>query len=171
MGLRPEGAYNNFHERLAYSLKDEEQINQIYFKKFRNVTKVESVVDLGLQALGIDKIVYLTSGHKISIEEKKRTKGYTDVLFEEYSCFEKKTPGWIEKDLFPHYLCYIIMPKQTAYLFPFHLLQTAYLNNKEIWLGTYNRMFAQNKTYKTSNIAVPLEAVLRALHQEMITGF
>lgn len=160
---------NNFDLDLKYSLENRDggAINDFYYKIFPTLRRIESVKDLELQKRGIDKILHLSSGKKILIDEKKRRKDYGDILLEEYSNYEKKKIGWLGREKHTDYIVYIIMDGMTIYLLPFLLLQLAWVHNYRNWLKTYGRKFAQNKYYKTSNIPIPVEVLLTAIENEM----
>jgi len=160
---------NDFVTDLAWSFEiaDDQSLDAFYRKTFPHLERIEKVQDLALQRRGIDKILHMKSGKSYFVDEKKRRTAYPDILIEEYSDFDRRRVGWIGKDKYTDYLVYAIMPTQTVYLFPFLLLQLAWLRNYSQWLARYGRKFAANKGYRTSNIAVPGGALIDAIRWEM----
>lgn len=164
------GETNNFNLDLRYSLenRDTEGLDKFYFKVFPNLEKIENVEDLGLQKKGIDKILHFKNEKKILIDEKKRRKDYGDILLEEYSDYDNKKVGWLGRTKHTDYIVYVIMESMTIYLLPFLLLQKAWISNYKNWSEKYERKFAQNNGYRTSNIPVPAEELLTAIKNEMV---
>lgn len=58
------------------------------------------------QYRGIDRIVLLTSGAVLRIDEKRRRKDYGDVLLEVVANDARGEAGWMEQDLEIDYLAY-----------------------------------------------------------------
>ena len=69
------------------------------------------------QQQGIDKILTLSDGSTLAIEEKFRYKGYNDVALEIYSSLEDKTPGWAVKDIRANIVAYWVVPDQKVWIF------------------------------------------------------
>jgi len=165
---------NNFNKDLQYSfdLKDENFINNFYFKVFPNLERIENVIEMELQKRGIDKVLHFKNGKQILIDEKKRRVNYGDILIEEFSNYENKKWGWIGRDKHTDYIIYIIMDIQKIYLLPFLLLQKAWINNYKLWVSDYGRKFAKNYNknnefiYTTSNIAIPTNVLFEAIKKE-----
>jgi len=117
-----------------------------------------------MQKAGIDVIVQCPKiGQSFYIDEKIREEEYNDILLEEYSKWEEKVPGWLEKNNKTDYIAYVILPSRLIYMLPYPILRLAYLKNKEKWIREYGRKFAPNTSYSTSNIPVPWEELKRAL--------
>mgnify|MGYP001063866134 CR=1 FL=1 len=165
-----QSSVNDFRTDLEFSLKknDDKLINEKYFEAFPHLEKILVVNNLKLQKRGIDKIFIMTGGKRIMVDEKKRRKNYDDILLEEYSDFERKIVGWLDRKKYTDYISYIIWPKRKLYLLPFLLLQKAWLANYHQWLLTYGRKFAKNKNYTTSNIPIPTKVLLNVLKETLL---
>ena len=156
---------NDFEIDLQYSIeeRDNQDLNNFYKRIFPDLTKIEFAYDLELQKKGIDKILHFKNGKTVLIDEKKRRKDYGDILLEEYSNYEEKIWGWLNREKHTDYLIYYIVPTSKIYIFPFLILQLTWLRNYKKWLENYGRKFAINKNYKTSNIPIPTEILLKEI--------
>jgi hypothetical protein len=140
--------------------------NAIYEKAFPTlVSSMSCPGDYESQRQGIDRVVLLSSGQLLRIDEKKRRGQWNDMLLEYIANDQTNAPGWIEKNLAIDYLAYAFMPTQTCYLFPWPFLQKAWFENKERWLVKYRKVPAQNPTYKTWCLAVPINSLYYAVNQ------
>lgn len=113
------------------------------------------------QRQGIDRVIHLSNGKTLYVDEKKREKDYGDILLEYISVDRTGAPGWMEKDLSIDYLAYAVMPCHRCYLFPWLMLRRAWLHYREQWIGKYETRVAKNSSYNTLSVAVPT-AVLRS---------
>lgn len=120
------------------------------------------------QYLGIDRVIYLSSGKTLYIEEKKRSQVYPDILLEYISNDSTNTPGWIEKKLIIDYLAYAFLPSKICYLFDWPILRRAWMCFKNEWKSQYPLVVAQNPGYKTLSIPVPIEILSRAISDSRI---
>jgi len=161
--------HNDFLTDLEFSLstRDDQALNDLYYKAFPTLEQIKIITDLKLQKKGIDKILILTNKKEILIDEKKRREDYGDILLEEYSNFENRQWGWLGREKYTDYIVYAIMPTMKVYFLPFLLLQKTWLKNYETWLTKYGRKFAQNQFYRTSNIPVPTSILLESIKKEM----
>jgi len=161
--------YNDFATDLQFSLdsRDDKSLNELYHKAFPHLKKIIIVDDLKMQKRGIDKILIMASGKEILVDEKKRRKDYGDILLEEYSNFEKKEWGWLNRSKYTDYIVYVIVPSKKVYFLPFLLLQKAWLKNYPDWLKAYGQEFAKNQFYTTSNIPIPTTVLLESIKTEM----
>lgn len=151
---------NDFKTDLAYSHSLEEAgwWEQVYRLAFHNYESMASVRQDGwAQRGGIDRIITLSSGKTLAIDEKVRRKDYGDILIEFWSSYEHKTPGWIEKDLACDYIAYAFEPSKRCYLLPFIDLQRAWRLYKDNWVKDYGTKKADNKTYTTISCPVPIK--------------
>lgn len=164
---------NEFKYDLKFSLEHgfDEFINKFYLEVFPWLESIEIVDNIELQKKGIDKILKFENKKEILIDEKKRRKDYGDILLEEYSNYEKKIVGWLGKEKYTDYISYIVIPSKKIFLFPFLLLQSAWVKNYESWLDLYDRKLAPNPGYYTSNIPVPKDVLINALNKEMEKQF
>lgn len=161
---------HDFKERLEYSLKSSEESfwKAIYQKAFPEIVRCEICTDMTAQQLGVDRLIYLINGNVIRIDEKKREKDYPDILLEYISVDNANKPGWMEKDLAIDYLAYAFMPSQRVYLLPWLLLRRAWISFGEQWKKKYPIISAQNNTYKTYSVAVPIKVILTTIAQASI---
>jgi hypothetical protein len=157
---------NEFYTDLAYSNLASEELfwEQVYRKFFSGFQKMQLTADdMKMQKVGIDRIVYLTSGQRVKIDEKKRRKAYNDFLLEYISVDTTNAPGWIEKELAIDFLAYAFMPTKTVYMLEWHSLRRAWKSNGRIWYDTYGSRCAENKNYNTYSVPVPIDVVLSAI--------
>ena len=157
--------YNDFQTDLEYSLESGEDklFNNFYYRVFPNIKQIHTVSDEMLQKKGIDKKIEFESGKIVLIDEKKRHKDYGDILLEEYSNWERKKVGWLGRDKHTDYIVYAVMPSKKVYLLPFLLLQKAWIKNYRRWIKAFGRKFSNNIYYKTSNVPVPPDILLKAI--------
>jgi len=113
--------------------------------------------------MGIDRLILLSSGQVLRIDEKKRATDYDDILLEYLSNDVTGAPGWIEKNLYIDYLAYAFSVKRICYLLPWLMLRKAWIENGEIWRQRYRPIIAHNETYSTHSIAVPINVLYRAV--------
>lgn len=155
---------------LQFSLdsSNEQFINEAYKRIFLHVIDIQTIKDIELQKQGVDKKIILDGGKYVLIDEKIRRRWYGDILLEEYSDYDHKIRGWLFGKKQTDYISYIILPTNTLFLFPFLLLQKVWVENYKIWLLKFGRKFAINKTWRTSNIAIPVNILLDKIKESMI---
>jgi hypothetical protein len=93
---------HDFKERLEFSesASGEPFWDAIYRKAFPGmVSHMPCPGDTQSQRLGIDRLILLSSGRVLAIDEKKREQDYNDILLEYLSNDSTGAPGWIEKEL------------------------------------------------------------------------
>lgn len=165
MAIMGQPGVNNFQTDLEFSLENNSdlEVNNAYYRAFPHLSEIKEVKDIETQKKGIDKILVFEAGNECFVDEKKRREDYGDILLEEYSDFDNKKPGWLGREKYTDYISYVILPTKKMYLFPFLILQKAWLDNYYEWLSVYGRRFAQNKTYRTSNIPIPTNVLLDEL--------
>ena len=171
----------SFAESLAASKaqEDAEWWEVVYRKAFPSMDSMMSVRNDGwAQRGGIDRVVLLKSGKSITIDEKVRYQSYPDILLEQWSSFERKTPGWMQKDLACDFIAYAFVPTAKCYLIPFLQLRRAWLENGKDWIikaqgeiDGYRRVEAKNVGYTTVSIAVPISSILGALQKAQIVDW
>lgn len=162
---------HDFRERLAFSeaASSEPFWDAVYRKAFPNlVNHMQTLGPTASQRSGVDRVLHLANGRTLYIDEKKREKEYPDILLEYVSNDRSGAPGWIEKDLAIDYLAYAFMPSQRCYLYPWLLLRRAWLNYGKQWKADYRKVKAQNDTYATWSVAVPIPELRKAISQSMI---
>lgn len=124
------------------------------------------------QRSGIDRILTLSCGRIITIDEKFRKEKYGDILLEYFSDEARKSPGWILKPLNCEFIAYIIVPSSRLFLFPCLLLQRAFRLNKRDWWrdamaerNGFSIRRSQNNGYTTANMAVPTKVLFEAMNE------
>ncbi len=159
----------DFHADMDWSLAggDEPFWSAVYRKAFPNLVGVELCSDIPRQKQGIDRLLHLSNGKTLTVDEKKRDRVYSDILLEVLSNEEYNTPGWVEKDLSIDYLAYAFMPIRRCYLFPWPMLRRAWFQYGGKWRTEYKPKRAQtqvgNSIYHTVNVPVPIDVLRRAV--------
>lgn len=157
---------HNFNERLAWSERGsgEPFWDAVYRKAFPNlVNHMQCLGNTASQRMGIDRVIHLSNGKCLYVDEKKRDKVYSDILLEYVSVDTTDAPGWMEKDLAIDYLAYAFMPTRVCYLFPWPMLRRAWLAFKVQWKAKYEHKPGKNANYTTWSVAVPIDVVCRAV--------
>ena len=161
---------NDFYEDLAFSTGAslEDFWGDAYRIAFPDMVRYETCEDLDWQRLGVDRVIYLSSGHTLHIDEKTRRKVYHDIVLEYVSNDRYNTPGWIEKNLSMDYLAYAFLPTRKVFLFPWQPLRRAWETNKSNWLAKYRNVRAPNHGYNTLSVAIPIIELRREVAQAMV---
>lgn len=169
---------HRFEESLALShaQEDADWWPVVYGKAFPgHLTAVSVRNDGWAQRGGIDRVITLKSGKTVTVDEKVRYASYGDIALETWSNFEKKIPGWIQKDLACDFIAYAFVPDERCYLFSFPVLRRAWLENGAEWLrnareaiGGFRFVDAQNPNYVTRSVAVPISDLLDAMSQAQV---
>ena len=172
---------HNFAESLAKSHAQENAPwwPAVYAKAFPGYLSAVSVRQDGwAQRGGIDRVVTLSSGKTVTVDEKVRGKSYGDFALEQWSDFGRRKPGWMQKDLACDYVAYAFVPDELCYLLPFLSLRRAWLDNGKDWLawakegtGGYRFVDAGNKGYVTRSVAVPIPDLLAAVARAQIVDW
>lgn len=161
---------HDFHKSLALS-RDQEDApwwRDVYEGAFPTLRGMVSVRDDGwAQRGGIDRVLTLACGRTITVDEKVRAENWPDILLEYWSDRDRKTPGWVAKDLACDFIAYAFIPSRTCYLIPFLSLRQAWRKNRLEWVGQYRRVEAQNRGYTTVSVAVPTAALLAGITDAM----
>lgn len=127
---------------------------------------------------GIDKIVTLSTGKVITIDEKVRQPNpktgedyLKDIALEYLSDKKRKTIGWVEKPLACDYIAYVWEKSQRGYLLPFLTLRKAWCKNGTAWKKLYHLSEAKNEfngnRWTTVSCCVPKEILLAAMNRAM----
>lgn len=148
----------------------------VYRKAFPAFGCMHSVREDGwAQRGGIDRVIVLTSGKTISIDEKVRDKDWQDLLWEYFSDRDRKTRGWCDKDLACDYIAYAFVPSRRCFLLPALQLRRAWSENGVEWIcranqdeNGYRIVDADNGRYTTRSVAVPLRESMRAIRDALI---
>lgn len=161
---------HNFEESLALSnsYADAEFWTDVYREAFPTLRSCVCVRQDGwAQRAGIDRVLTLECGRTIPVDEKAREKVWPDILLEDWSDFERKKPGWVQKPLLCEFINYAFVPSKTAYLLPTQTLQRAWRLNGSAWTETYGHRAAKNNGYTTTSVPVPIDVLMRALSGAM----
>lgn len=116
---------------------------------------------------GIDRVLTLGSGRTLTVDEKVRDKDWPDILLEVWSDKERRSRGWIQKELAIDYLAYAFVPSRRCYLLPFQTLRRAWRQNAAEWWSKYTLVDAQNSGYVTQSVAIPIDVLMGALGDAM----
>ena len=85
MNRMNESLVHDFRERLSWSeeASTEPFWNAVYHKAFPNlVNHMQCIGDTVSQRMGIDRVLFLTNGKTLYVDEKKRQREYNDILLE-----------------------------------------------------------------------------------------
>ena len=161
---------NDFETDLRYSYESsiEEFWDAVYKKAFPDLVNTEKCTDLHWQRQGVDRVINLSSGHTLHVDEKCRREVYQDILLEYTSNDTTGSPGWIEKTLGIDYLAYAFMPIETVYLFPWQMLRRAWLHYGAEWKKEYKNVPAKNQGYTTWSVVVPIKVLRGAVNSATI---
>ncbi|MBO6755450.1 MAG: hypothetical protein JJ902_03935 [Roseibium sp.] len=168
---------HDFKQSLAKSHEQEsapwwQEVYQAAFPAFKTMHSVRC--DGWAQRGGIDRVVCLSSGKQVLVDEKVRYSVWPDIAIERWSDRDKRTPGWVQKDLACDYIAYAFVPTKRCYLLPFLNLRAAWINNGRDWIRRaeqgkdgFKIVIAPNSGYDTESIAVPIEILLTAIQDSM----
>jgi hypothetical protein len=140
----------------------------VYRRAFPAMRAAVSVRDDGwAQRGGIDRVITLSSGRTITVDEKVREKDWPDILLERWSDEARETPGWIQKPLACDFIAYAFIPSRTCYLLPTLTLQAAWRLYGREWIEKYRTVRAKNDGWVTASIPVPRDVLLSSLSDAM----
>lgn len=165
---------HDFQKSLAWSRTHDDAPwwAEVYKKAFPRLASMVSVRNDGwAQRAGIDRIVVLSCGKVLKIDEKVRSKDYPDFCIERWSDEDRKVPGWIQKPLDCDFIAYAFVQSGLCYLLPTLLLQRAWREFGKQWVTSYKEVRAQNKGYVTVSVAVPKDIVLDAIREVIVVSF
>lgn len=161
---------HSFEERLAFSQSFENAgwWIEVYRAAFPDLLSAASVRNDGwAQRGGIDRVLTLSSGKTITVDEKVREKAWPDILLERWSDEERKIAGWIQKPLACDFIAYAFVPIATCYLLPTLTLQRAWRENGRDWIKRYPARRSLNPGWTTVSIAIPIDVLFAALTDAM----
>ena len=165
---------HDFQTSLAWSQKHEDAPwwEIIYRRAFPSLDSMTCVRKDGwAQRAGIDRVLVLSGGKVIKVDEKVRGKDWPDICLERWSDEGRKSPGWVQKPLDCDFIAYAFVPSETCYLLPTLLLQKAWRECGKDWIAHYPEIRAQNKGYTTVSVAVPIIIVLDAIRDTIVVPF
>lgn len=163
-------AVHEFSESLArsHAQADAPWWMEVYRAAFPSLRAAVSVRDDGwAQRGGIDRVITLSSGRTITVDEKVRERDWPDVLLERWSDEARQIPGWIQKPLACDFIAYAFIPSRTCILLPTLTLQRAWRLFGREWAETYGTVRARNNGYVTASIPVPRDVLMKALGDAM----
>jgi hypothetical protein len=141
----------------------------IYRRAFPTLVSAVSVRDDGwAQRGGIDRVLTLACGRTYTVDEKIRTNVWPDILLEEWSDEERRSPGWVQKPLACDFIAYAFAPARKCYLLPVAPLQRAWRLHGEAWAQTYGYRRARNHGYVTASVPVPIRVLMVEIMRAMI---
>ena len=161
------------HDFLNSLKKSHEQADSswwldVYKKAFPDLEAEVSVRNDGwAQRGGIDRVLTLSSGKTLTVDEKVRYKDYPDILLEYWSDEARKIRGWVAKDMACDFIAYAFVNSGTCYLLPFQTLRAAWRLNHKEWCERYGRCEADNGRYTTVSVPVPIKVLMPALNDAM----
>lgn len=117
---------------------------------------------------GIDRLLTLSCGRTYSIDEKVRSRDWPDILLEQWSDEQRRSPGWIQKPLACDFIAYGFAPTETCYLLPVVPLQRAWRQHGREWLRLYGTRRARNPGYTSVGVPVPRAVLLQAIAEAMV---
>lgn len=165
---------HDFRESLAksHAQADAPWWFEVYRKAFPDLESFVCVRQDGwAQRGGIDRVLTLSSGKTLSIDEKVRYKDRDDIALEYWSDKARKIPGWVAKDLACDFIAYAFVPSGRCYLLPFQTLRRAWRENHKSWVKEHYQVVAENPGYKTISVAVPIPVLMKALGDAMLVRF
>jgi hypothetical protein len=181
-------APHDFNDQLAYSHSqaDRSYWQKVYRSAFPDMRHTLDLRHDGWhQRAGRDRMVILSSGRTIFVDEKVRSKSYPDIAVEVWSTYPKggqepyppvkgATEGWGQKPLDCDYLAYAFEPTQTCHLIPFLGLRAAWSKHHPDWIQQASRRVngfrwvpAPNQRYDTVSIAVPIGTLLAHINDAL----
>lgn len=158
----------SFKRDLAWSLEAGHEAfwDAVYRKAFPSTARTQIITDLKLQRLGVDRLVVLSNGIELTIDEKKRSMSDTgDILLEYRHEGQYNAEGWMEKEATIDYLAYAFIPDRRCYLFDWRMLRRAWCQHKDEWLLRYQHIKSDKNDgrYVTWSLAVPTPILQRAV--------
>lgn len=166
-------ATNRFGDCLAWGEREDDEPfwAEVYSRAFPGyVGSIQNGRNNAAQRTGIDRVVFLSSGRTILVDEKKRTTDFGDFALEwkHVHTDGHEEPGWIQKDLAIDFLAYAFMPSRRCFLLPWDGLKRVWTERHRHWIENgYPVVRAPNGGYVTLSIAVPIRELLNAIAQTM----
>lgn len=117
---------------------------------------------------GVDRIITLACGRTYTVDEKVRADDWDDILLEQWSDEERRSPGWVQKPLACDFIAYAYAPSRICFLLPVVPLQRAWRQRGRQWIGLYGQRRAVNDGYTSVGVPVPREVLVTAIAEAMI---
>lgn len=151
---------HNFRQSLEKSFLYEDWIgwSRIYASAFgEDFSMISTRENIELQKKGVDRIITLKHGKKITVDEKVRpTWMGKDIALETYSNISTKSLGWVCKPLHCDFIAYALIAQSMCYILPVIQLQLAWQKHGEEWTEKYKTFYANNGSYLTEFVPVPI---------------
>lgn len=179
---------HDFRTSLAYSHEQSDQPwwEAVYRRAFPDMVSMADLRHDGWhQRAGRDRVIMLSTGRAIYVDEKSRKEDWPDVLIEIWSVYPKSgtppypevpgaKPGWAVEVKDCDWLAYALEPARTCYLFPYLGLRAAVVSKLHVWQDRattrrdgFRWCVADNGRYRTISIAVPTEILQKAIANAM----
>jgi hypothetical protein len=140
-----------------------------YRRAFPRLQTAVSIREDGwAQRGGVDRIITLACGRTYTVDEKVRAEDWDDILLEQWSDEERRSPGWVQKPLACDFIAYAYAPSRVCFLLPVAPLQRAWRQRGRQWIGLYGQRRAQNEGYTSVGVPVPRNALMQAIAEAMI---
>ena len=163
----------SFDERLAYERSQRKLVDSFWLSWFGPDVAIEVVTDLAEQRRGIDARVLpgvppsplAGVAFAVTAQEKIRSKDYGDILLESVSNDVRRTPGWTHT-IAADVVLYAIAATRRALLLPGPALRLLFAKRECDWKRRFGLRAAQNPSYRTLNVPVPLDVIVPAIDRE-----
>jgi len=173
---------NNFKKDLEYSVlgREEPFWQDAYKQAFPGMIFAQLAEDnCQGQQFGIDRVIQLSSGKTLYIDEKKRRRGDCGDILLEYKSNGNgsRNNGWMNKQLLIDYIAYAFMPDKRVYLLDWESLKRAWVRMGKTWFNLakskqegFNIISAKNETYTTFSVAVPTKVLFEEMLKPIIVN-
>lgn len=136
------------------------------FPRLRSAVSVRQ--DGWAQRGGVDRVLTLACGRTYTVDEKVRAEDWNDILLEQWSDEERRSPGWVQKPLACDFIAYAYAPSGVCYLLPVAPLQRAWRQHGRQWIKEYGQRRAQNLGYVSVSVPVPRAVLMWAIVDAMM---
>jgi hypothetical protein len=141
----------------------------LYRRAFPTLISAVSVRNDGwAQRGGIDRVLTLACGRVFTVDEKVRTVDWPDILLEQWSDEDRRSPGWVQKPLACDFIAYAFAPSRRCYLLPVVPLQRAWRLFGRHWIVSHGQRRARNIGYVSTSVPVPIDALLHGMTAAML---
>ncbi len=165
---------HSFTENLYLSKTKEGALDEIYRSYFKNVDKITRIERMDRQHAGVDTEIVFESGERVVVQEKWRTREFTNDFLIEYISVEQggecKKPGWIYT-IDADYIFTVYAPSQLVKIYPVVQLKLVWSANKDEWIQRFRLSPARNWGYRTHNVAIPCELLERKILDQMTFSY
>jgi hypothetical protein len=112
------------------------------------------------QKAGVDRLLHLGDGSRVTVQEKTRYAARPDLLIEyrHEDATGRTWPGWI-RHTSADLLVYLVRPTGTAHVWSMDTLRRAWTACGEAWKRQYGVRRSINGNYLSLNVPVPLSTL------------